>query len=177
MLKPGARGLFVMHHVGGSIAATCAARLHAYRHVIADGAVFRRGEAVFAKLGRGAPPALVVSEVARFRAAVSAAARRYSDKGPMSNTREAISFLVDLARAPDRFVPGDALRRLRLVEADIGEWALRQQAMLAAALDDAGIADVARALKAVGAEPDAPELYRSPSGEIHGWTLAFRKRA
>jgi SAM-dependent methyltransferase len=175
VLKPGGRGLFLLHHAGGIIFEACRTRLQAHRHVLPDDTSFRLAHAVFAQLARGVRPRMIVNDVAQFRAAVNGMARRFAGSGPESNMREAIAFLIDLARAPDRFEPRDALRRLDFVQADIAAWAARQQAMLAAALDDGGIAAVKTALAEAGAVLDPVELCRSESSAVIAWKLAFRK--
>jgi SAM-dependent methyltransferase len=175
VLRQGGRGLFLMHHADGSIAAAARGRLRAHRAVMGDAGAFRLANLVFEKLSRQLPPAQVMDDVRQFREAVSALARRFAEVGPESNCHAAVPFLADLARAPDRYDPQDTISRLRFVERDLGEWAARQQAMLDAALDENGIADVARILAEAGARPEEPGLCRPPSGEILGWELAFTK--
>ena len=175
VLKPFGRGLFLMHHAKSSIGQACIARLRAHRRVLPDDAVFRLGETVFVRLSENTPPALMMADVARFRTEVTAIAGRFAATGPESNMHSAIPFLADLARTPDRYDPRDALRRLLFVEHDLRQWAQRQEAMLAAALDEAGIAAVANALAKAGATPRAPATCRSPSGDLLAWQLAFEK--
>jgi SAM-dependent methyltransferase len=175
VLRRGGRGIFLMHRAGGSVEKACADRLRAHRRVLPDDAIFRLGETVFVRLSETAPPALVMADVARFRAAVTAIAARFAATGPESNMHAAIPFLVDLARTPHRYDPNDAVRRLKFVERDLQHWAQRQEAMIAAALDEAGIAAFANALAKAGATPGTPATCRSPSGDLLAWQLAFEK--
>ena len=176
VLKPAGRSLFLMHHAGSAIVKAAAARLRAHRRVIPDDLVFRRGEWMFAQFARGVPPALAVADVAYFRAAVATVMQRLALEGLLSNTQEVVSFLADVAHAPERYDPRDAMQRLRFVEEDVAGWIMRQQALIDSALDDEGVKDFARMLAAAGAKARTPELFRSSSGDLLAWKLTFQKR-
>lgn len=175
VLKPGGCGLFLMHHAGGAIAESAAARLKAHRDVIVDDAVFRHGERLFMLYARGSPPVMAMGEAFTFRAAVQAIVNRFSPDPLLSNTAEIVSFLVDVARTPERYDPRDALRRLKFVEEDMAAWVMRQEALIAAALDEKGIQALTRTLEEAGAEVHAPEAFKNASGTLLAWSLAFEK--
>lgn len=177
VLKPAGCGLFLLHHAEGAIAQAAAARLEAHQRVVAGDAAFRHGERLFMLYARGSPRAMAMGEVSRFRAAVQAMASRLSPDPLLSNTAEIVSFLVDVARAPERYDPRDALKRLKFVEEDMSAWVMRQEALIAAALDEKGIRALVLALEAAGADAHAPGPFRNPSGALLAWMLAFHKPA
>ncbi len=176
VLKPGGAGLFVLHLAGGAIAAAAEARLRGHRRILPDDAPFLSARRLFAALSAGAsgPPADRLA--AEFAAAVQAAAQRVTPDPALSNTREIVSFLADLARTPGRYDPKDALRRLRFAQEEIGAWLARQQALVDCALTDEGVAGFARALQSAGAETEAPQRLESGGAPV-AWLLRFAKPA
>lgn len=177
VLKRGGSGLFLLHHAGSVIAEAAAARLAAHKRIILDDAAFRHGERLFMLFARGSPPVMAMGEATKFRESVEAIVRRLSPDPLLSNTAEAVSFLADVARTPERYDPRDALRRLKFVEEDVAAWVMRQEALVGSALDARGIEALSRTLEEAGAEVRAPEPFRSPAGMLLAWTLAFRKPA
>ncbi|MGQ0741152.1 MAG: class I SAM-dependent methyltransferase [Alphaproteobacteria bacterium] len=177
VLKPGGRGLFLLHHSESAIARQTAARLAAHRRIFPDDMPFRLGEQLFARYAGRAPRMTAGNERERFRAAVQALARRLPPDPLLSNTAEVVSYLVDLARTPEIYVPEDALRRLAIVERDIAAWAMRQKALLDSALDAAGVETLRAALRAAGTEVREAELFKHPSGSLLAWSLGLQKPA
>lgn len=175
VLKPGGSGLFLLHHAGSAITRAAGERLRAHRVVLPDDSAFRHGERVFTILSSGAPRLAAMTEVTKFQSAVQAALGRLSPDARLSNTAEVVYFLADVARAPDRYNPRDALRRLLAAEEEVRHWMLRQQALIDAALDTPGVQALAQALEAAGAQVRAPEPFRDASGTLLAWTLGFRR--
>jgi SAM-dependent methyltransferase len=177
VLKPAGRGLFLLHHAESAIAMAAAERLRAHRAVMPDDSAFRHGERVFSILSSGAPRLAAMTEVTKFQSAVQAALGRLSPDARLANTAEIVYFLADVARAPDRYDPRDALRRLLAAEEEVRHWMLRQQALIDAALDAQGIHALAQALEVAGAQVRAPEPFRDASGTLLAWVLGFRRAA
>lgn len=175
VLKPGGRGLFLMHHACGAIAKNAAARLKAHRYVIADDAAFRHGERLFALYARGSPRVMAMGEASAFRAAVQAIMGRFSPDPLLSNTAEIVSFLADTARTAEQVDPRDALKRLKFAEDEVTAWVMRQGALVASALDEKDIRALARTLEEAGAEVRVPEAFRNAPGTLLAWSLAFEK--
>lgn len=175
VLKPGGRGLFLLHHAGGAIAKNASARLEAHKRIVLDDAAFRHGEKLFALYAGGAPRVMAMGEAARFRDSVQAMINRMSSDPLLSNTAELVSFLADTARTPERYDPRDALRRLKFAEEDVAAWVMRQEALVASALDREGVKTLAHTLETSGAEVRAPEPFKTAAGILLAWRLAFRK--
>lgn len=175
VLKPGGRGLFLMHHAGGAIAKSAAVRLDAHKYVVPDDAAFRHGERLFALYARGAPRVMAMGEASAFHAAVQAMISRFSPDPLLSNTAEVVSFFADMARTPERYDPRDALRRLKSAEDEVAAWVMRQEALVAAALDEKSVQALARTLEEAGADVRAPGAFKNAPGTLLAWSLAFEK--
>ena len=175
VLKPAGRGLFLLHHAESAITQAAAGRLRAHRAVLPDDSAFRHGERVFTILSSGTPRLAAVTEVTKFQSAVQAALGRLTPDARLSNTAEIVYFLADVARAPDRYNPHDALRRLLAAEEEARHWLLRQQALIDAALDAQGVRTLAQTLEAAGAQVRAREPFRDASGTLLAWVLGFHK--
>lgn len=177
VLRPGGRGLFVMHHAQGAIAGASATRLAVHAAVLGDGAAFRTAARVFElHLRRGPLPALLQAE-AQFREIVQAMRNRLGPRPADENVAEVISFMSDLARAPQIYEPADALRRLKFAAEEVEGWRLRQVAQQAAALAPADVEAMRRLLGEAGLDVAPAQTLRAPGGEVLAWTLGFEKRA
>ena len=167
VLKPGGRGLFVMHHAASAITTAAKGRLALHEAVVGDGGCFRAAAQVYAIHLKGAPAPIRIQAEAQLRQIVAGMAARLGPT-PDPNLAEITGFLTDLARAPQRYDPADALRRIQFAEEEVEGWRLRQTAQSEAALSPADLEAVRAMLGAAGLAV-APARDDSPAPAARWW--------
>jgi SAM-dependent methyltransferase len=165
VLKPGAAGLFVLHHTRSPITEHTARRLAAHLAAVADERPFALAREVFA----GTAPADAL------RLCVARMEARLKPGAAFDNVRQTVEYLADLAATPAAFDAGDALQKIDAAEAVTISWVRRQQLQIAAALDDDGIAEWDSALALRGMIALQRKPIRGAAGRPLAWQLAFRK--
>lgn len=175
VLKPGGGGLFLLHHKESAISAAAAARLRAFASVIGDGVILERARSVYQAIGARSAERIVASRLAEFRQNLRTATETHVTKfGWEENLREMLTFLADLARNPGLFDPFDAQRRLSSAQDMIGAWRSRQEAQLAAALNESGITAFKETSRRAGLKPLDSRLVRDPvDNTVLAWELTF----
>jgi SAM-dependent methyltransferase len=176
VLRPGGRGLFIMHHAGSAITLAARERIAAFSEVVGGGRAFELGARLFELMARRAPQGDVAAASAQFGQSVqdlhnALSARPVAD----TNVADIVSFLFDLARTARLVDPLDALRRLAEARERIAAWALRQQAQIAAARDRDGIQVFKAALENHGLASEDPAEIRDADGILLAWQCAFFK--
>ena len=175
VLRPGGRGRFVLHHADSAVTADTVARLAAHAQVLGGGAAVRRAERVYELHARSAPAAQLAPAEAQLREAVSQMRERLAAQGVYQDGRGAVEFFQDLARAPERYEPRDALRKLQDFQEEVTAWTLRQRAQVSSALDTEDMAALRGRLEQAGLTTGSPEIVRGRSGEVLAWRLDFAK--
>jgi SAM-dependent methyltransferase len=171
VLKPGGRGLFVLHHAQSTMTAATTARLKARREVLGD-EPFAPARRLFESHAEGA--AMVEADAALGDAIASARARMGSGF-QYENVDQTIRFLEALAEQSGRYDPSDALAKIDAAMADSAAWEARQRAQTLAALDDAGIAAWIDEFARNGIEAEPPLVIGNERRQAMGWRLAIRK--
>jgi ubiquinone/menaquinone biosynthesis C-methylase UbiE len=175
VMRPAARGLFVIHHRDSAITSAAIARVAAYRAVFANGDAYGAGRKVFELYARRAPRVQILDAEGKFRRAVRDLEARVRTDTAYGTAGEIVAFLSDIAKSPQIFQPADALKRIAVAEREVSGWALRQQAQIESALDGAGIGQVSHWLSEAGAWPQPPAVI-AHDGEVLAWQCAFEKR-
>ena len=171
VLKPGGRGLFVLHHKDSAITAMTGARLAARREVLGD-APFAQARALFEALARGERGDEMETAL---RDRVAVMRTRLGAGFQYENVAQTVGFLGMLADTPAQYDPHDALAKIAAAIADSTAWEARQRAQVDAALDDAGIGRWIAEFRrhGIGAEP--PLVIANEARVALGWRLAIRK--
>ena len=177
VLRPGGRGLLVLHHAGSAVTAASAARLRAFEQVLAGGGAARRAERLFELLARDAAPAVVAAAQQQLQAAVGQMRSTLSGDRFEDNARAAADFMDDLARGAWRYDPHDALSTLQDFQEDADAWIRRQRQQIAASLDDAAVQGLRRRLEALDLRAAEPSILPGSAGETLAWMLAFERPA
>jgi SAM-dependent methyltransferase len=175
VMRPGARGLFVLHHHDSAITSAATARLAAYRAVFANDDAYSAARTAFELYGRRASRVQILDAEGKFRRAVRDLEVRLRPDAAYGTAREIVAFLDDLSKSPQIFQPADALKRIAVAEREVSSWTLRQQAQIDSALDRADVEQVSGWLSEAGARPQTPAVV-AHDGEILAWQCAFEKR-
>ena len=176
VLKPGGRGLFVLHHAQSVMTASVRARLDARRDVLGD-TPFAQARALFAAHAAGAPPSELAQADAVLREQIAGMRARLGAGFQYENVAQSVRFLEQLAARPEELAPRDALAAVDAAVADSEAWLGRQQAQTRAALDDDGIAAWIAELTRHGVEAEPPLVIGNERRAAVGWRLAIRKPA
>lgn len=171
MLRPGGRGLFVMHHKDSAITRLCAERLAKHRNVIGTMDCFATARQIFTSYLLGGSPAFLRQAEVKFRNEVAMLRARLGAPPADSNLVPAVQFLSDIAVTPSRYDPADALRRVKFAQEDVRSWRLRQEAQQAAALSHADVDAIAECLVEAGLNVVPPEIVRDGNGDIVAWAV------
>lgn len=175
VMRPGARGLFVIHHRDSAITSAAIARLAAYRAVFANDDAYDAGRKVFELYARRASQVQILDAEGKLRRAVRDLEARLRTDAAYGTAREIVAFLNDISKSPQIFQPADALKRIAVAEREVSGWALRQQAQIDSARDGAGIEQVSRWLSEAGAWPQ-PHAVIAQDGKVLAWQCTFEKR-
>ncbi|HEX3429374.1 MAG TPA: class I SAM-dependent methyltransferase [Rhizomicrobium sp.] len=177
VLKPHARGLFLVHHSGSVISTTAASRLEAFAAVIGDGAVLDHARQTYETISAHAPEPVVGQRLRQFRQTLGQATDTYSRQFSWEvNLHEILGFLGDLARNPHMYDATDALRRLEAARETIEAWKCRQESQLAAAQDKSGMQAFAQALGGIGLTSSEIGIEKDPAtGAVLAWRLEFAR--
>lgn len=175
VLRPNGRGMFVMHHKESVITRTCAMRLARHRDIIGPTQCFAAARQVFISYLLGGSRASVLQAETKFRNEVAVLRRRLGEPPSDPNLVASVRFLTEIAIAPGRYDPADALRRLQFVHDDLLSWRSRQEAQQQAALDSAELDSIGQWFAQAGLEVERPDVLRDGNGETAAWALRVRR--
>lgn len=176
VLSPNGRGRFLLHHYDSPITRAGDEKLRAYDCVFSDSRAFEFGKTVFALYQHSAPQADIAQAEAHFRTAVGILHRRLRpNDSSLSTARKVVDFLSDLASAPMKPEPADALRRMEIKEDEMQAWRQRQRAQSDAALDRRGMHQLIGYLAGAGAIVESSHELKHANGQVLAWICSFHK--
>lgn len=171
VLRPGAKALFLVHHVESALTLDYAGRAAAFQAALVEAgpsaAIRSLYESHLARAQRGE----IDAAKAKADAALAAAARALSAGPAHAEARRYVEGLRSLAAQTMFLPPEEGLKELDKIEALIEGWLARWKAQAAAALDHDGAAALARTLADAGFEAAPPAEFRDAAGILLGWRV------